>query len=156
MRDLRNRLEALPAPSRVAVIGIGSIGKGLVYQSTITPSIECVAIADVQLGKAVATAEAFRLPYRVVRAPGELHDAVRQGHLAVCEDGDLVARCEAAQVVIEASSALAPAARYALAAVEHGKHVVVMNAHDVDHPANRLVAPDPSAIRPSPPRPTRE
>jgi predicted homoserine dehydrogenase-like protein len=128
MRDLRSRLLALPYPISVGIIGIGSIGKGLVLQSTITPGIKCVAIADVRLDRAIAAAEAFRLPYRVVGSLDEMHDAIRQQQLAVTEDADLIARCSAARVLIEASSALAPAARYALAAIDSDKHVVMMNA----------------------------
>lgn len=128
MRDLRARLEARAMPIGIGIVGIGSIGKGLLFQSTITPGMRCVAIADIQIERAIAAAQAFRVPHRVVAGAGDMQDAIAAGCLAIAEDADLVARCEAAEVLIEASNALAPAARYALAAIERGAHAVMMNA----------------------------
>lgn len=107
MRDTLARLQSLSEPIRLAIIGIGSVGKGLWYQSGITPGIRCVAVADIHLAKAIDVAEAFCRPYRVVATLGELHDAVRQGLTAVCQDGEMLSRCEAADVLIDASSAIA-------------------------------------------------
>lgn len=128
MRDLQNRLRALPEPIAIGIVGIGSIGKGLVFQSRITPGIRCAAIADLRIERAVAAAEAFHLPYRIVQTLDAMHDAVRAGLLAVCDDGELVARCEPLQLLIEASNALVPARQFALCALQHGKHVAMMNA----------------------------
>lgn len=128
MADLLSRLRALREPIAIGIVGVGSIGKGLVFQSGITPGIRCVAVADVRLERAVAAARAFGIRHRVVRTLAAMHDAVRAGELAVCEDGELVARCEPARLLIEASNALAPARQFALRALEHGKHVVMMNA----------------------------
>lgn len=128
MEDLRSRLQALREPIPIAIIGIGSVGKGLVFQSRITPGIRCVAIADIRLERAAACARAFGIAHRIVRTPGSMHDAIQAGELAVCEDGDLVASCEPARVLIEASNALAPAHHFALRALERGKHVIMMNA----------------------------
>jgi len=33
-----------PQGIRIGIIGMGSMGKGLLYQSHITPGIECVAV----------------------------------------------------------------------------------------------------------------
>lgn len=128
MRDLRDRLEARPAPIGVGIVGVGSIGKGLVFQSTITPNVRCVAIADVRVDRAVSAASSFGIAHRVVASLGAMHDAIAAGRLAITENAELVARCEAVEVLIEASNALAPAAAYALAAIEGGRHVVMMNA----------------------------
>lgn len=128
MAELRARLAALREPIAIGIIGTGSIGKGLVYQAGITPGIRCVAIADLQRDKAVAAADAFGVPYQVVRSAGEMHDAVRRGRMALCDDGDMVACCESVRVLIESSNALAPAAQYALAAIDRGAHVVMVNA----------------------------
>lgn len=128
MADWASRLRALRDPIDIGIVGVGSIGKGLLFQARITPGIRCVAIADIRLERAVAAAEAFRVPHRVVHTLGALHDAVRAGALAVCEDGELVASCEPAQVLIEASNALAPARRFARRALAQGQHVVMMNA----------------------------
>lgn len=115
-------------PIKVAVIGIGSMGKGLAYQSHITPGIECVALADIKLDRASACAEFLGGEYRVARTLAEVCDAIRQSKLAVCEDGALLAQCDQIDVLIESSGAIAAGGQFAATALEHGKHVVMMNA----------------------------
>jgi predicted homoserine dehydrogenase-like protein len=128
MRDTLSRLKSLDRPIRVAIIGIGSAGKGLFYQCGITPGIECVGIADLDVAKAVEAAEAFGRPYRVVEQPGQLEDAIAEDLVAICQDGEMLARCESVDVLIDASTAIAEGARFALAGIETGKDLVMMNA----------------------------
>lgn len=123
-----NRLKRLERPIRIAIVGAGAMGKGLAYQASITPNMECVAIADLNIGRAIDAAEACNRRWRRVETLAELHEAVREGWLAVCEDGDLPARCECADVLIESSSAIVPAARFVMSAIAHGKHIVLMNS----------------------------
>ncbi|TAK11300.1 MAG: homoserine dehydrogenase [Anaerolineae bacterium] len=123
-----DQLQALDIPIRTVIVGAGAMGKGLLYQTTLTPGIQCVALADIRIERAVACADAFGLPYRIVETLNDLHAAIRTGALAVCEDGDLLARCELSDVFLESSNAILPAAQFALAALEHGQHLVLMNA----------------------------
>jgi predicted homoserine dehydrogenase-like protein len=127
MTTLKERLERLQTPIRAVIIGIGSIGKGLVHQCHITRGFQPVAIADIDLGKAIACAEWLGLPYEVVETPQQRDAAVRAGRLAVSADGELVAGTAEADVAIEASSAVYRGAVHARAAIAHGKHVVMMN-----------------------------
>jgi predicted homoserine dehydrogenase-like protein len=90
--------------------------------------MQCVAIADIHLDKAVKAARDFDLPHRVVESEAQLHDTIQEGLLAVCREGDWLARCEAADVLIDASSAIAGGGRFALAGIETKKDVVMMNA----------------------------
>ncbi len=126
--DMLSRLEALDSKIRVAVVGAGSTGKGLFYQSHITPGFTCVALADIKLDKAVACAEFIGCDYRVVSDLDALNDAIRGGFVAICEDGDLLCRCESADVLLESTSSVLAGGQFALAALQHGKHVVMMNA----------------------------
>jgi predicted homoserine dehydrogenase-like protein len=115
-------------PIRVGIIGMGSMGKGLAYQSQITPGIECVAIADIKLERAIACAEFLKRDYRVAHTLNEVCDVVRQSKMAICEDGALLAQCDQVDVLIESSGAIAAGGQFAATALEHGKHVVMMNA----------------------------
>jgi predicted homoserine dehydrogenase-like protein len=128
MRDTLERLKSLDRPIRVALIGVGSAGKGLLYQCGITPGISCVGVADLDVAKAVEAAKTFSRPYRVVERPGELEDAIAEGLLAICHDGEMLARCESADVLIDASSAIAQGGAFALAGIETGKDLVMMNS----------------------------
>jgi predicted homoserine dehydrogenase-like protein len=122
------RLRRLDEPIPIAIIGIGSMGKGLLHQSLITPGIRCVAIADLDVTRAIAVAEEFACAYRVVDDLQDLHEAVREGVMAICEDGDLLARCELVDALVESSSSIIPAAGFALTALKHRKHLVLMNS----------------------------
>jgi predicted homoserine dehydrogenase-like protein len=64
----------------------------------------------------------------VVESPGALHDAIQKGSVAVCQDGEMLARCESADVLIDASSAIVDGGGFAVAAIETGKDLVMMNA----------------------------
>ena len=112
---------------KVVIIGIGSIGNGLVFQTQITPKIDCLGIADIRIERAIACAEWLELDYQVVASPGELSAAVEAGKLAVTDDGQLLAQCEQADALIEASSAIFEGAEHAITALKHGLHAVMMN-----------------------------
>jgi len=104
------------------------MGKGLLYQMHITPGLDSVAVCDIRIDRCIACLEWLGRPYRVVRNGAEMEDAIRRGLVAVCEDGELLSTCAAVEVVVEASSSIIPAGRSAIAALRHGKHLVLMNA----------------------------
>jgi len=122
------RLKSLQNDIRVAIIGMGAMGKGLFYQCHITPGIKCVAIADIKIDKAVACVEWMKLNYRIAHGLKTVHEAIRQGFVAVCEDGDLLARCELVNVLVESSNSIGAAGKFAVEVLEHEKHLVLMNA----------------------------
>ncbi len=128
MTDLLSRLRSLEQPIRIGVIGIGSIGKGIVYQATITPGIQCVAIADLNLPKAIQWAEYLGLNYQVVETASAMEDAIQQGKLTICEDTSLISGCEAVDVQVDACSDIAMGLIYAETAINHHKHIVMMNS----------------------------
>jgi len=125
---LRTRLQKLDTPLQVVIVGAGSMGKGLAYQCRVTPGIECIGLADIRIDRAIECAEWLDRPHKVVNNTNELHDAIQAGHLAICEDGNLLAQCELSDAFIESSNAIAPAARFARTAIEHEMHLVLMNA----------------------------
>lgn len=128
MVDMLSRLKSLSRPIRVVIIGIGSTGKGLFYQSDVTPGIQCVAIADINLDKAIDAVDSFRREYRICDNLGKLHDAIKRGLVGVCEEGVLLAQCEHVDVVIDASNAIEAGGRFAITTIENHKHIVMMNA----------------------------
>lgn len=123
-----DRLETLDADICVAMAGAGAMGRGLLHQCMVTPAFRCVALADTNLEAAIDCAEAVGEDYEVVSGLGSLNDCIRDGTLAVCQDAALAARAEAADVFIDASNAIQDAARFCPIALEHEKHLVMMNA----------------------------
>lgn len=126
--NLLSRLKSLAEPIKVAVIGTGSAGQGLVYQASITPGIGCVAISDIVLDRAVETAKLIQREYRIVENSGDLEDTIRRGLLAICQDGGLLARCDAVDVLVESSNSIPMGGQHAVTALENGRHVIMMNA----------------------------
>ncbi len=125
---MHRRLQSRRDPIRVVITGMGAMGKGLLYQSTVTPGFRCVGVCDLKVDVARKCVEEFGLPARVVDNLSEAHDAARAGCVPVCEDGMLLAEMETADALIESTSCIEAAGRFALAALEHGKHLVLMNA----------------------------
>lgn len=128
MEPLLETLRSRKNDIRVVIIGLGAMGKGLYYQCKITPGIRCVGIADINLGKCVDAAAMVGDSFRLAQTVDHVHDAIRHECIAVCEDGELLAACELADVVIEASNSIAAGATFVLTALNHKKHVVLMNA----------------------------
>jgi predicted homoserine dehydrogenase-like protein len=127
MNNLLERLNNLEHNIRIGIVGIGSIGKGMVLQAQLTPGMECAAIADIIIERATTWAESLKRDYQVVDTVDQMNDVIRRGKLAVCADGDLVARCESLDVYVGATNSIPAGGQFAMTAVEHNKHIVMMN-----------------------------
>lgn len=127
MRNLKTRLLSLEKEIRAAVIGIGSIGKGLVYQVHTTPGMKPVAIADIFINKAIDCAKWLNLDYEVVNTVDDLNYAIQRGKVAVTDNGELIAASGLVHVMIESSNAVLQGAQHALKAIRNHQHVVMMN-----------------------------
>lgn len=127
MRNLRHRLLSLDKEIRVAIIGIGSIGKGLVYQVHTTPGMKPVAIADIQINKALDCARWLNLDYEVVNSLPDLNYAIQRGKTAVTDNGELLASSGLVHVLIESSNAVLQGAVHAMRGIQNHQHVVMMN-----------------------------
>ncbi len=127
MRTLKTRLQSLEKEIRVAVIGIGSIGKGLVYQVNSTPGMKPVAIADIHINKAIDCARWLNLNYEIVSTLDDLNYAVQRGKVAVTDNGELIAASGLVHVLIESSNAVLQGALHAMKAIQNHQHVVMMN-----------------------------
>ena len=127
MLNLKDRLALLDKDIRVAVVGIGSMGKGLVYQLHNTPGMKPVAIADLDLKRALACAEWLDLPYDVVDTVSNLNFSIQSGRLAVTDNAELIASSNLVHVMIESTNSVLPAALHVIKALTSHQHVVMMN-----------------------------
>jgi predicted homoserine dehydrogenase-like protein len=124
---MQNNLANFGRDIQIVIIGIGSIGKGLVFQSAITPGINCIGIADIKIDRAIVCAEWLGLDYVIVDNLRALNEAVHSGKVAVAEDGQLLAQCNTADALIESSNAIYEGAVHGLTALDHGTHLIMMN-----------------------------
>ena len=117
-------------PVRVAMVGAGFMGRGIANQiANSVPGMALVAISNRTLESAKqAYAHAGLDDPEVVSTVAELERTIAQGKYAVTEDAMLVCQAEGIDALIEATGHVEFGAQVTLKAIEHGKHMVLMNA----------------------------
>ncbi|MCL4182254.1 MAG: NAD(P)-dependent oxidoreductase [Burkholderiaceae bacterium] len=117
-------------PIRVALVGAGFMGRGVVLQiCTAVKGMQVVAVANRTLeGARRAYREAGVEGVRAVETVAQLERAIDKCTPVVTEDAMLLCRAAGVDVVFEVTGTVEHAARVTLEAIEHRKHVVLMNA----------------------------
>jgi predicted homoserine dehydrogenase-like protein len=117
-------------PVRVAMIGAGFMGRGIALQiQNYVAGMELTAVSNRHLaGAKRAYQEAGVEQFKVVKTRSQLEDAVARRRYAVTEDAMLVCEAQGIDAIIEVTGAVEFGAQVALKAIEHGKHVILMNA----------------------------
>jgi predicted homoserine dehydrogenase-like protein len=126
---LRAREEA-HAPIRVGMIGAGFMARGLTNQIVnAVPGMTLAAIANRTIANARRCyAEAGLNEVMEVTSVAALDRAIERGTPAITEDPLLLCAAGRIDALIEVTGTVEQAAHVALAAIEHGKHVILMNA----------------------------
>jgi predicted homoserine dehydrogenase-like protein len=125
----KRKADGLP-PIRVGMIGAGFMASGVLLQiNTVHQgAMRVVAVANRTPSKAVtAYAEAGQDDAVICDSAAALARAIEAGRAAVTEDPMLVATSPHVDVVLEVTGAVEEAVGPVLAAIEHGKHVALMN-----------------------------
>ncbi len=124
------RRESEGNPIRVGLVGAGFMGRGIALQLlTATRGVRLAVIANRTLERArQAYAEAGVAAVCEADTLGALDSAVHEGEPAVTGNPLLVAEAEGIDVLVEVTGTVEPAARVVAAAIDAGKHVVLMNA----------------------------
>ena len=113
-------------PIRVLLIGAGKFGAMFLSQARRLPGLHIVAIADLLPEKAREALSRVGWE-REQFAARNLTDARFRGTTFVTDDALTMIASEEIEVVIEATGAVGAGIRHALACIEHGKHVVMVN-----------------------------
>ncbi len=128
--DLARRLDATGRPIRVGLIGSGEMGTDIVTQCRQMTGIEVSAIAEINVD---AAKKAYRIAGRseddhvVADNAKAFAAALESGKAAITQDAQLVCKSDHIDVVIDATGKPAVGAAIGLTAMEHGKHLVMMN-----------------------------
>jgi predicted homoserine dehydrogenase-like protein len=128
-RDLAIRADT-GRPVRIGLIGCGEMGTDIVTQVTRMRGLEVAAIADTQPDRArAAISIAGRDAESAAEAdnPDAVLEAIEAGRTALVADPLLAATSDLVDVVIDATGKPAVGAEIGLTAMEHGKHLVMMN-----------------------------
>lgn len=117
-------------PVRVAMVGAGFMGRGVALQIlTAIKGMRLVAISNRTLSEAErAYREAGADSVVQVDTVAELEQAILRGRYAITDDAALLCQAEGVDAVLEVTGEVEFGARVTLDAIEHGKHVTLMNA----------------------------
>ena len=127
--DLRRRQRA-GDPIRVAVVGTGFFGGGLVRRMARMPGFKPIVAANRTLDRAVAALRAAGVDgsgIRVCDDPETARASLDDGLYVATSRLDLPAQIEAVDVIMEATGDVLVGAEIALAAIRGGKHIVAAN-----------------------------
>ncbi|KAB0537257.1 NAD(P)H-dependent oxidoreductase [Pseudochrobactrum saccharolyticum] len=128
-RDMKARADT-GKPIRIGLIGCGEMGTDIVTRVAHMPGIEIGAISETNPQRALKAAE---IAYgeqghaREVGTGSDLSLALEARKIAVTDNADLILNNDLIDVVIDATGIPAVGAEIGLRAMEHGKHLVMMN-----------------------------
>lgn len=128
-RDLQARAET-GKPIRIGLIGAGEMGTDIVTQVARMPGIEVGALSARRLPntfKAVRTAYGDEDNAKEASTESAMTSAIESGKIAVTGDNDLILSNPLIDVIIDATGIPEVGAETGIKAIEHGKHLVMMN-----------------------------
>lgn len=117
-------------PVRVGIVGAGYLGRGMTLQIlSAIRGMRVAAVSNRTLHRAEqAYAQAGVESVEHVHSVEALEAAIAEDRYAVTDDAHHLCRAEGIDVIIEATGTIEFGARVVLDAIDHGKHVVLMNA----------------------------
>lgn len=130
--------QAESRPVRIGQIGAGKFGTMFLAQCRVTTGMHLVGLADLMPSRAKERLEGVQWPKEQIDAK-TLSEAVKTGKTHVTDNAmDLISDPQI-EVIIEATGDPAAGIRHALAAIDAGKHVVMVNVEG-DALAGPLIA----------------
>lgn len=128
-RDMQARANS-GRPIRIGLIGSGEMGTDIVTRVAHMPGIEVGAISELRVPNALKAVDiAFQEEGhgREVSTASDLTAAMEAHKVAVTDNANLILENDLIDVVIDATGVPAVGAEIGLRAMEHGKHLVMMN-----------------------------
>ncbi len=130
--------EAAGRPVTVGVIGAGKFGTMFLSQAHLTRGMHVVAVADLDVARALHQLRVAGWDDAAVSAPS-LGEALARRRTHVTDDAQALIAFPEIEVIVEATGVPAAGIRHALSAIAHGKHIVMVNV-EADALAGPLLA----------------
>jgi predicted homoserine dehydrogenase-like protein len=125
-------------PIRVALIGAGKFGSMFLAQALHTPGIHILGVADLSVDRARAAMLATGWTKERINAASPAK-ALANGATFLTDDADLLINAGGLDVVIETTGLPEAGIRHALACIERGRHIIMVNV-EADVLAGPLLA----------------
>ena len=130
--------QAAGRPVTVGVVGAGKFGTMFLAQARTTAGMHVVAVADLNVARARSQLHLASWPDAQYGAPS-FDDAVATGKTCLTDDADAMIADPRIEVIVEATGDPKTGIRLCLAAIRHGKHIVMVNV-EADALAGPLLA----------------
>jgi predicted homoserine dehydrogenase-like protein len=137
-RESQNR------PVTAGLIGAGKFGTMFLSQARLTRGLHVVAVADLNVGRAKSQLASAGWPAEQYAA-ASFDDAVKQRATHVTADAEALIKCPGIEVIVEATGIPEAGIVHAIKAIEHGKHIVMVNV-EADALAGPLLARKAKAV----------
>ena len=116
-------------PILFGMFGAGFMARGILNQGRYLSGIRCAAVCNRTIETAITAVEAAGVEdVEVVHSPARLDEVAGRGGTAVTDDPEVLAGSESLECLLEATGHVEYGARVTTLAIDHGKHVVLMNA----------------------------
>jgi predicted homoserine dehydrogenase-like protein len=122
----------------VGLIGAGKFGTMFLAQARLTRGLHVVAVADLDIARARRQLRTACWNDEAISA-SSLGDALARRSTYVTDDAEAVIACPEIDVIVEATGVPAAGIRHAFRAIDHGKHIVMVNV-EADALAGPLLA----------------
>lgn len=130
--------KAAGRPVTVGIIGAGKFGTMFLSQARKTDGIHIAGVADLNMERARAQLKLGCWPQEQYAAKS-VDDALKSGTTVITDKADGLITHPAVEVIIEATGDPGAGIRFALKAIENGKHVIMVNV-EADAVAGPLLA----------------
>ena len=133
MIGINNKLQELEENNKnikVALVGAGLMGKGMVSQMTLVKGITPSLVIDRTLNKAIEAytcAGISRDDIVIANTIGDINVAMENNKYIVADNIDLIAKGNLVEVVIDATGRPDAGARIARDAINNKKHIIMLN-----------------------------
>jgi predicted homoserine dehydrogenase-like protein len=125
-------------PVTVGLIGAGKFGTMFLSQVIRTRGMHLVGVADLDVTRAHGQLKAAGWPDTAYAAKSAV-DALKKRATFVTDDAAALIECPGIEVIVEATGVPGAGIAHALKAIEHGKHIVMVNV-EADVVAGPLLA----------------
>ncbi len=128
-KDLETRAET-DKPIRIGLVGCGEMGTDVVTRVAHMKGIEVAAVSDRDLDR---VAHAMEIAFgsdengKIVENQSDMTATIEVGKMAITDDSLMIAENPLIDVVIDATGVPAVGAEIGIHAMEHGKHLTMMN-----------------------------
>ncbi|MDR6905159.1 putative homoserine dehydrogenase-like protein [Agromyces sp. 3263] len=123
---LMQQRTAQAGPIRVGVIGAGKFASMFLTQAVGSDNLHVVGVADINVPKAKDALERTGWPAERYAA-ASLDEAARTGGTAVIDDSTALITHPAVEVILEITGNPLVGTYHAVTAIDHGKHVIMVN-----------------------------